>query len=523
MAAVGERDECANNDRVAPFVPSPMLVVQRMLELARVGPGDKVFDLGSGDGRTVIMAAEMFGADATGVELDDELFKQSSARIARLALYRKARILHESMFKTDVRRATVVTLYQLPEVNARLGELLKRQLLPGTRVVSHDFPVPGWEHQKLVTGVLEDGSPHAIYLYHVEDWKEGTMPITVDNRGYVAGKYGLELDGQLVGYVSSVEGGHATSDVISEKVGSDHIVHKHIAGVKYEDITINCGTGMSKGFYQWVKDSFAGAYSRRNGAIVVSDFNYKQVSRLEFTNALVAEIGLPALDAGSKDAAKMIIKFTPQSTHFQSGSSASGTSSKYGGEASQKKWLPSNFRLRIDGLDCTRVNKIEALTVKQKVVENPVGELRDYRVEPAYLEVPNLVVTLPESNAKEFYDWHEEFVIKGNNGADKEKNGTLEYLTPDLKQAIFTLEFKHLGIFRLAPERVEAGSENIRRVKAEMYCQEMSFNYGSGIAADTGIQQVSTATSMGRDTENLPAGVQAEQAPRGSPSLRFRS
>jgi phage tail-like protein len=305
------------------------------------------------------------------------------------------------------------------------------------------------------------------------------MPITSTKRGYVAGKYAIELDSIEAGWVSSVEGGHATSDVVVEKLGPDHIQKKHIAGVKYEDITVNCGTGMSKGFYNWIKDSFDHKYSRKNGAVISCDYNYKEHSRLTFSNALITEVGFPALDASSKDAAKMSIKLAPEYTRMTTstdGPSVSG--GKYKSDQSvQKKWLPSNFRLKIDGLDCTKVNKIEAITVKQKVVENAVGESRDYEREPAHLEIPNLVVTLAESHGKEFYQWHEDFVIKGNNGDDKEKGGSLEFLAPNLSDVLFTITFEHLGIFKLTPEKVEAGSENIRRIKAEMYCEDMKFDY----------------------------------------------
>jgi phage tail-like protein len=306
------------------------------------------------------------------------------------------------------------------------------------------------------------------------------MPITADKRGYVAGKYGIELDGIMAGWIWSAEGGHATSDVVVEKLGPDHIQKKHIAGVKYEDITVQCGTGMSKAFYQWMKDSFDHKYTRKNGAIIAADYNYAEHSRLTFYNALITEIGFPALDASSKDAAKMSIKFGPEYTRTQTTTGGASVSGKYSIDAKvQKKWLPANFRLRIDGLDdsCQRVNKIEAITVKQKVVENPIGELRDYEKEPAVLEIPNLVITFPESHSKGFYDWHEDFVIKGNNGDDKEKGGTLEFLTPNLQEVLFTLTFQHLGIFKLTPEKVESGSENIRRLKAEMYCEDIKFDY----------------------------------------------
>ena len=310
--------------------------------------------------------------------------------------------------------------------------------------------------------------------------KEREMPVPKDGRGYVAGKYGVELDGIMAGWISSAEGGHAQSDVVSEKIGPDHIIHKHLAGVKYEDITVNCGTGMSKAFYEWIKASFDHNYQRKNGAIVTADYNYKELSRLTFHNALITEIGFPALDAASKDAAKMTIKFSPEYTKVDMKQGNSIANAYKNDQAIQKKWLPSNYKLVIDGLDCTRVNKIEAITIKQKVVENPTGELRTYEKEPAHLEIPNLVVTLAESHAKEFYDWHDSFVIKGENGDDKEKKGSLTYLTPDLKTELFTISFDHLGIFKLTPEKVEAGSENVRRVKAEMYCEQITFKEGSG-------------------------------------------
>jgi len=312
------------------------------------------------------------------------------------------------------------------------------------------------------------------------------MPITKDGRGAVAGKFGIELDNIMAGWVGSAEGGHATSDVVVEKIGVDHLSKKHLAGVKYEEISVSCGTGMSKGFYEWIKSSFDHAYTRKNGAIITADYNYNEISRLTFFNALPTEIGFPALDASSKDAAKMSIKFAPEYTRVSSSGGGAVTSSTYKiNAATQKKWLPANFRLKIDGLDegCSKVNKIEALTIKQKTVENPVGELRDYQKEPTSVEVLNLVVTLPESHSKAFSDWHESFVIRGDNGESAEKGGTLEYLTPDLKTVLFTLQFHNLGIFKLTPEKVEAGSEQIRRLKAEMYCEDIKFNFSSSTFA----------------------------------------
>jgi phage tail-like protein len=303
---------------------------------------------------------------------------------------------------------------------------------------------------------------------------------TNDERGYTAGRFAMDLGGAFAGWISSMEGGHATSDVVVEKVGADMIQHKHLAGVKYEDISVSCGTAMSKAFYSWIQASFDKAHVRKDGALITADYNQKEVGRLDFFHALITEVGFPALDAASKDAAKMTVKFATEYTRTKAKTGAAIAAPI--GKGEQKKWLPSNFRLKIDGLDkaCGRTNKIEALTIKQKVVEDPVGEARDYQKVPANIEYPNLVITCAESHADQLYDWHEDFVIKGNNSEDKEKGGTLEYMSANMKDVLFTLTFHGLGVFKLTPEKVEAGSENIRRVKAELYCHQLTFAPGGG-------------------------------------------
>ncbi|MBI4167269.1 MAG: class I SAM-dependent methyltransferase [Acidobacteria bacterium] len=152
-------------DRLAPFVPSPESVVDAMLQLARVDKHDHVYDLGSGDGRIVIMAAQKYHAQAVGVEIEDELYKKSMARIAELGLQDRAKILHMNMYKVDLKPATVVTLYLLTSVNERLRPILERDLRPGTRVVTHDFKIPGWEPSKTEDVMSEAGYSKKIYLY----------------------------------------------------------------------------------------------------------------------------------------------------------------------------------------------------------------------------------------------------------------------------------------------------------------------------------------------------------------------
>ena len=151
--------------KLAPYVPTPLDICRSMLTLAQVNRTDRVYDLGSGDGRIVIMAAEMFGADAVGVELDDQLYGQSSQKILQLGLQNHVRIIHANFFKVNLRPATVVTLYLLGVVNGRLRPVLEAQLRPGARIVSHDFPVPGWTPLRVETVKETYGAAHKLYLY----------------------------------------------------------------------------------------------------------------------------------------------------------------------------------------------------------------------------------------------------------------------------------------------------------------------------------------------------------------------
>lgn len=293
-------------------------------------------------------------------------------------------------------------------------------------------------------------------------------------------KISMELDGSFVGWLQSVEGGNARSEVVAEKLGPEHVQKKHIGAVKYQDISVTCGYEMGKAFYEWIKASFDGATgNRKNGAIIACDFNRNVLSVLDFKNALITELGMPTLDATSKDAAKMTLKFKPEYTRKALGG-GKFTAPDSPTTPTAKKWLPANFRLKIDGLEeaCSRVNKIEAITIKQNVVENPVGEFRDYEQEATSVELPNLVITLPEANSKAVYSWHEDFVIKGNSDDGSERSATLEYLTQDLKTTLFEFKFGHVGIFNCETEKITSGAtSDVRRTKAEMYCENITLQF----------------------------------------------
>ncbi len=148
-----------------PYVPTPQDIVDKMLDLAKVTSDDVVYDLGSGDGRIVITAAQKYSAHAVGVEINPDLYRESSSRIKELGLDDRAHIICEDMFDVSIHRATVVVLYLLTSFNEKLRPKLDSQLRPGARIVCHDFHIPGWDPEKVVDVTSKNGISHKLYLY----------------------------------------------------------------------------------------------------------------------------------------------------------------------------------------------------------------------------------------------------------------------------------------------------------------------------------------------------------------------
>ncbi len=153
---------------LAPFVATPTSVVRQMLILADLKPGEVLYDLGSGDGRAVIMAAKDFGATSIGVELRDDLAKRALDSIQELDLAEKTRIVQKDIFTVNLSTANVVFLYLTTSANEKIKPKLEAELESGTRVVSHDYEILGWKPLKVDTFCENPklGYPsHTLYVY----------------------------------------------------------------------------------------------------------------------------------------------------------------------------------------------------------------------------------------------------------------------------------------------------------------------------------------------------------------------
>jgi predicted RNA methylase len=165
LAATGQAPQRRPDaPQLAPYVPTPQEVVDRMLQLAGVGKGDTVIDLGCGDGRIPITAAKAYGARGIGVDIDPQRIAEANANAKQAGVSNLVSFRLQDAMATDLRDATVVTLYLLSASNLKLRPILTSQLKPGDRIVSHNFSMGDWKAEKVDTFVDTAGGTRTLYL-----------------------------------------------------------------------------------------------------------------------------------------------------------------------------------------------------------------------------------------------------------------------------------------------------------------------------------------------------------------------
>jgi predicted RNA methylase len=162
------------SNKLAPYVSSPVRVVDRMLELANIKPGETVYDLGSGDGRVLIAAVEKYKARAVGIEISPKLVAEASAHIEKLGLADQARVIQGDVLRADLSRADVVIIYLVTSLNEKLRPRFERFLRVGARVISHDYAVPGWKPARVEK--TDGRHTHLIYVYEMPPARVPDMP-----------------------------------------------------------------------------------------------------------------------------------------------------------------------------------------------------------------------------------------------------------------------------------------------------------------------------------------------------------
>jgi hypothetical protein len=262
--------------------------------------------------------------------------------------------------------------------------------------------------------------------------------------------------------------------VLEEQAGPAAVQFKHLGAVEIEPIQLEIGMAMSKPLLDWIAGSWEKKFTRQNGCIVHADFNLKCKTEQWFEDALIAETKFPTLDGAAKEPAYLGVTLNPERVKLLPGKGepVQGVVGK-----NQKLWSPSNFRLSIDGADCSHVNRVDSFTVTQRIRPLYTGVDRFPELEPTGIDFSNIIVYLAVAHARDFENWYDEFIVQGGKDTKMERQGSLEFLHPDNKTTLFTVYLNRLGIHRMSVEKSEANTEQMKRYKIELYLEDMELEY----------------------------------------------
>jgi hypothetical protein len=292
----------------------------------------------------------------------------------------------------------------------------------------------------------------------------------VDSRSYAANVVLLELDGKPMGVLHAVDGGEQYIDVVSEPPIAGRIA-KHPGQLHCAPITLSAGLGMDVAFYQWLAATLDRRPTRKSGAIVSANYNYEELSRLSFDDAMITEIRLPRLDGSSKDAGYLTLTIQPRSVR--------STASAPGGRVQtavtqQRAWTSGNFRVRISGLESAsaRIATVDAI-VATAAPDSSIGEFRGQPTGVGPLLVANVMLTASETVAADFANAFDDSAVKGNL---VERSATIDLLGADLSTVLLTFTLSNVGIVRVKRSAFEAGVERVARVAIELYCETIGLS-----------------------------------------------
>jgi hypothetical protein len=292
-------------------------------------------------------------------------------------------------------------------------------------------------------------------------------------RSYASGQFQLSIDGTSVGYVESVAGGGIKADVVNSPAPErGQAAAKHVASPRLDDVEVQLGLGGSANVYDWIDNTLGGNPQRRNLSLVECTADLKAILEQPLSNTLITEVVFPALDAQAPKAkAFLTLKLTPELAPRRLGKGSCTNTSQAAKQ--QKQWMGSNFRLELNGIDTTGVLKVAPFTVRLAANTASVGEQRDYVKESGKLEIPDLTISVSRERAAEFEAWAEDFLLKGNNGSEKEKSGALVFLDPTLKSELGRVSLSNVGIAGL-----ETDKSNPMHLSVRLYVEGMRLSVG---------------------------------------------
>ena len=292
-------------------------------------------------------------------------------------------------------------------------------------------------------------------------------------RSTFTGSYVLEIDGADAGVMATATGGEAFGEVVEEPpVGA--FVGKHLIGVGYSPIVLEAPVGGGGPLAKWVAAMLTDTQTPKSGAVITLDVGQREHSRLAFRSALITEVEFPGADMSSKEAARMRVTIRPSATELLPGSGTRTLSTPSGKR--RKMAFASNFRFSVNGLEDAgrRVIDVSSMLVRRVTVdEDGRGTVGRRGTGGAHvLQVSQIAFAVPAADAGPYGEWFEDFVIKGNSGAGRQRSATLSFLDATLRDELARLDLSGVGIVRLSRS---AGTSDVVTT-VQMYCERAVFS-----------------------------------------------
>ena len=303
----------------------------------------------------------------------------------------------------------------------------------------------------------------------------GAVQSVLTRRGFAGAQFALEIGPEVgppiqCGFVQSVDGGNFKSEAIDNKIGLNQNVAKIPGKPKVDDITITMGLSVLPLIFPTIYDRTRNRTNRVSGAIVGMDREGGEQTRRTFQRAIVTEIGLPALKAGQGQAANITIKVSPELLKYETGRQSKAPPNLFGSNElfAQKQANTADFSFQIDGISQPfnmKTAAVEAFTIKQNVIEHPIGSQLEPRKEFGRIEFPNLVMTISQRAEwiKPMMDWYDKS-IRNQNFLGERRTGTLVYQSAT-GQEYLRFDLDGVRIVAVEMSKHAGGSEEIATVK----------------------------------------------------------
>ena len=277
--------------------------------------------------------------------------------------------------------------------------------------------------------------------------------------------FNLIIDGNSVGDLRAVRGGDTNAEVLTQDpVPPSPYGKKQLAAPSFVPITFEVGMDSTASLYAWMQSSFQGEITPKNGSFLRTEFDYTSPVQVDFDNALLSRVTVPALDGKNKDPAYMTIVLAPEVVRMLPAPMAPAVL-----PPPTKSWLTSNFRVEIGDLPCDRVSKVDSFSWTRRADD----------VLPTALEVSNLKLRFPVDDMDAWRAWADSFILQGQSADEDELSGSITFLAPDLMTELGRIDLLNVGISGIGLAPHDVTQEGAGEFTVELYIERIQFAHPS--------------------------------------------